>query len=169
MWFKQKQAELFENAGWLDFHGFSRCVFAVCSQLDLPQVWPFTAGPGGCCWVSTPLCAVIPSSNQPEDLGLNTPGFEFQLHETMQSAVKDTQEIKAHEVRGKWTYWPQCVVSGAQKALSPVMARQPPLRSLPDGLSDCWTLLDLMLWCFTQVFPSCYFPLTAEAWLAFML
>lgn len=49
--------------------------------------------------------------------------------------------------------------SGAQKALSPVMARQPPLRSLPDGvffffirLLNASGLGALMF----QVFPSCY-------------
>lgn len=58
---------------------------SVCSQLNLPQLSPLTAGPGGSCSVSTPLCGARTSLTQPKDLGVITPGLEFQLYETMQS------------------------------------------------------------------------------------
>ncbi len=35
-------------------------------------------------------------------------------------------------------------------------------------LSGCWMLLDLMLWCFSQVFLVLLHPLTAGAWPAFI-
>ena len=70
----------------------------------------------------------------------------MRVYKTTQSSVNDTQKTKAHKlsahscieiqvIGGKWTDLidHSVFVSCAQKALSPVMARQPPLRSLPDG------------------------------------